>query len=54
MPTILTQIQDRLRKRAAYRRTVNELRSMPLDTAIDLDFWHEDAERVARRAVYGY
>ncbi len=53
MATILTQIQDSLRKRAAYRRTVRELRDMPLDTAIDLDFWHEDAEKLAERAVYG-
>ena len=53
MTTLLTEIQDRLRKRAAYRRTVRELRQMPLDTAIDLDFWHEDAEKLAARAVYG-
>ena len=53
MTTILAQIQDSLRKRAAYRRTVTELRNMPIDTAIDLDLYPGDAEKIAARAVYG-
>lgn len=42
-----------LKKRAAYRRTVRELRRLPLDTALDLDLYPGDAEIIARRAVYG-
>ncbi len=53
MTTLLSQIQDRLRKRAAYRRTVAELRAMPLDVAIDLDMDPSAAEQVAAEAVYG-
>ncbi len=46
-------LRDRLQKRAAYRRTAQELRNMPLSTAIDLGLFHEDAEKTAARAVYG-
>lgn len=42
-----------LKKRATYHRTVRELRSLPLDTALDLDIFPGDAEKIARRAVYG-
>ncbi len=44
---------DDLKKRAAYNRTLRELRRLPLDTALDLDIYHGDAEKIARRAVYG-
>ena len=40
-------------KRAAYRRTLRELRAMPLDVAIDLDLDLSKASRIARDAVYG-
>ena len=43
----------RARRWAAYRRTVAELRAMPLDTALDLDLYHGDAEKIAARAIYG-
>lgn len=36
-----------------YRLTVAEIEAMPLDVALDLDIWREDARRIARRAVYG-
>ena len=42
-----------LKKRAAYSRTVRELRSLPLDTALDLGIYPGDAKRIAHRAVYG-
>jgi len=48
----MTLLAD-LKKRAAYRRTVRALRSMPLDTALDLDIYRGDAKDIARRAVYG-
>lgn len=42
-----------LKKRRAYHRTMNELRRLPLDVALDLDIYHGDAEKLSRRAVYG-
>lgn len=44
---------DDLKKRRAYHRTLNELRRLPLDVALDLDIYHGDAEKLAHRAVYG-
>lgn len=40
-------------RRAAYHRTVREIENMPLDTALDLNIYREDARRIAREAVYG-
>lgn len=54
MTTLISRIQDRLRKRAAYRRTVSELRKMPINTALDLDLYPGDAEKIAARAIYGH
>lgn len=44
---------DDLKKRRAYNRTLNELRRLPLDVALDLDIYPGDAEKLAHRAVYG-
>ncbi len=44
---------DDLKKRRVYNRTLKELRRLPLDTALDLDIYPGDAEKLARRAVYG-
>ncbi len=51
--TLLSTLQSRIAKRAQYRRTVTELRRMPLDVALDLDIHQGDAERIAAAAVYG-
>ena len=51
--TLFENIAHRARQRALYRRTVTELRALPTDTALDLDIYHGDAEKIARRAVYG-
>ncbi|WP_193372849.1 hypothetical protein [Oceaniovalibus guishaninsula] len=51
---IITRFRENARKRSAYRRTLNELRSLPVDTALDLDIYPGDADRIARRAVYGF
>ena len=53
MSALLNQLQDALKKRAAYVRTKAELEALPLDTALDLDIYPGDAERIARQAVYG-
>jgi hypothetical protein len=53
MSTLLNIIQDSLRKRAAYARTVAEIEAMPLEVAIDLDIYKPDAAKIAAKAVYG-
>ncbi|MBM9596037.1 hypothetical protein [Roseitranquillus sediminis] len=53
MMTLLKQMQDAVRARSEYRRTVDEIRRMPLDVALDLDIYQGDADRIARDAVYG-
>ncbi|MGL4312037.1 MAG: hypothetical protein ACRCSU_16275 [Paracoccaceae bacterium] len=50
---VIERIRIAARNRAAYRRTVAALRSMPLDIALDLDIERDDAALIARRAVYG-
>lgn len=40
------------RRRRAYRRTLSELRALPLKTRLDCDFAGVE-EDIARRAVYG-
>ncbi len=52
--SLLQPLRARLAQHARYRRTVTELRNMPLDVALDLDIHQADAPRIARRAVYGY
>jgi uncharacterized protein YjiS (DUF1127 family) len=49
----MTDLRARIDAWAKYRRTVAEIERMPLDVALDLDIWREDAHRIARRAVYG-
>ncbi len=53
MLMLASMVSDRIARYARYRRTVSELRSMPLDVALDLDFYKPDAKRMAARAVYG-
>jgi len=53
MTDLMTRLRELAEKHARYRRTVAELRAMPLDVALDLDIYQGDAERIAARAVYG-
>lgn len=53
MAHIMSSLRDRLNKRAAYNRTAQEIRMMPLDVALDLDIYPGDAEKIAAQAVYG-
>jgi len=53
MAHLMSSMRDRLEKRAAYHRTVRELRSMPLDVALDLGIYRGDAEKIAHEAIYG-
>jgi len=53
MTSIMTRMRTAAAKRAAYNRTVDEIAHMPLDVALDLGIFREDAHRIARHAVYG-
>ena len=39
--------------RALYKRTRDEIASMPRNVALDLGIYPEDADRIAWAAVYG-
>ncbi|NNF25169.1 MAG: hypothetical protein HKN63_10265 [Rhodobacteraceae bacterium] len=54
MTSIVAELKTAAQKRAAYTRTVHELQSMPLNTALDLGIFREDAAKIAKRAVYGH
>jgi len=53
MTAIMTPLRTAAEKRAAYNRTVAEISGMPLDVALDLGIFREDARLIARNAVYG-
>jgi hypothetical protein len=46
-------MQIAARARAAYRRTLADWRSMPIDVELDLDIDRANASRIAHKAVYG-
>ena len=50
MAHFMSSVRDRLEKRAAFNRTVEEIRAMPLDVALDLNIFREDAEKIAFKA----
>lgn len=53
MPSMLNKLRNAVHKRAQYNRTVTEIAHMPLNVALDLDIFREDARLIAQRAVYG-
>jgi uncharacterized protein YjiS (DUF1127 family) len=53
MTTIMTRMRTAAEKRAAYNRTVDEISRLPLDVALDLGIFREDAHKIAYSAVYG-
>ncbi|MFN4153312.1 MAG: hypothetical protein ACK4HF_01535 [Paracoccaceae bacterium] len=53
MFSVFETIRDAAVTYARYRKTRDEIASLPLDVALDLDIFRGDAERIARRAVYG-
>ncbi len=40
-------------KYRTYRRTLAELRALPIDSLLDLEFNRGDLKSIAHRAVYG-
>ena len=53
MKTIIAQMREAAAQRALYRRTRDEIAGMPRRVALDLGIYPEDAERIARKAVWG-
>ena len=53
MKTLISQIREAAAKRALYRRTRDEIARMPRRDALDLGIFPEDADKIARRAVWG-
>ena len=51
--TVLNAVRTAVQKRVAYTRLKRELQVMPLETAIDLGMFREDAAKVASKAIYG-
>ena len=51
--TVLNTVRTAIEKRVAYNRLKYELSSMPVETAIDLGMFREDAAKVAAKAIYG-
>lgn len=51
--TVLNTIRAAVQKRIAYAQLKHELQSMPLQTAIDLGLFREDAAKTASKAIYG-
>ncbi len=50
---LIASLRRTAEKRAAYARTLRELRAMPLETALDNDLDIANAAGIARKAVYG-
>ncbi len=51
--SLITQLRTAARKRVAYKRTVRELRGIPLHLVEDLGIYPGDEKRLARQAIYG-
>lgn len=48
------KLLDQIRSYAAYRRTLRELRALPIDTRLDLDIYSDEIPEIAEKAVYGH
>jgi hypothetical protein len=53
MASFITRLRAAAAKRAAYHQTAREIANMPLDVALDLGIFREDAEKIAWKHVYG-
>jgi len=51
--SIFETFRSAIEQLMAYLRTCNALRSLQLNTSLDLDIYPGDADRIARKAVYG-
>ena len=53
MKSFLAKVRVQAAKRAEYRRTRGEIARLPRSVAMDLGIFPEDADRIARKAVWG-
>lgn len=53
MKNLIASYRANAAKRALYRRTRDEIAHMPRHIALDLGIFPEDADRLAREAVWG-
>ncbi len=53
MKTLFAKYRAEAAKRAAYRKTRDEIARLPRSMALDLGIFPEDAEQIAREAVWG-
>ncbi|WP_199910654.1 hypothetical protein [Loktanella sp. Alg231-35] len=51
--TVLNSVRTAVQKRLAYSNLKYQLANMPLETAIDLGLFREDAAKTAAKAIYG-
>ena len=53
MKNLFASYRESAAKRALYRRTRDEIASLPRRVALDLGIFPEDAASIARKAVWG-
>jgi len=53
MRKLISSVREAARKQALYVRTRDEIAAMPRAVALDLGLFPEDAEIIARKAVWG-
>ncbi len=53
MRKLINSVREAARKQALYVRTRDEIAAMPRAVALDLGLFPEDAEIIARKAVWG-
>lgn len=53
MKALIAKYRVEVAKRAAFRRTRDEIANLPRSTAMDLGIFPEDADQIAREAVWG-
>ena len=53
MLNMIRSLRVRLDQHARFRRIRDEIASMPLDVALDLNIYRGDASKIARKAVWG-
>ena len=53
MKNLFAKLRAESKKRALYRVTLDEITRMPLAMALDLGIYTGDADKIARKAVWG-
>ncbi len=53
MKNFLNSVREAVRKQALFVRTRDEIAAMPRAMAMDLGIFPEDADMIARKAVWG-